>query len=47
MALAAAGIIRKHRDRFPAGVVHSFTGSKEELDSYLDMGLYIGINGCR
>jgi len=46
-ARAVAGIIRKHRDRFPAGVVHSFTGSKEELDSYLDMGLYIGINGCR
>ncbi|KAK6458896.1 uncharacterized protein RJT20DRAFT_124006 [Scheffersomyces xylosifermentans] len=28
------------------GVVHSFTGSEEELQKLLDLGFYIGINGC-
>ncbi|KAG0340160.1 TatD DNase, partial [Podila humilis] len=39
-------LITKHRSRFSNGVVHSFTGSIEEMQSYLDLGLYIGINGC-
>eukprot|EP01037_Dinobryon_pediforme_P013295 gene13295-13407_t len=28
------------------GVVHSFTGSIEEMLSLVDLGFYIGINGC-
>ncbi|KAJ6781535.1 hypothetical protein PWT90_05022 [Aphanocladium album] len=28
------------------GVVHSFTGSLEEMRELLELGLYVGINGC-
>ncbi|KAF9938455.1 TatD DNase [Modicella reniformis] len=39
-------LVSKHRSRFTHGVVHSFTGTLEEMRHYLDLGLYIGINGC-
>ncbi|EME28158.1 Putative deoxyribonuclease TATDN1 [Galdieria sulphuraria] len=39
-------IVQKHRDRFENGVVHSFTGNKDELKQLLDLNLYVGINGC-
>lgn len=41
-------ILRKYRDFFPGGVVHSFTGSIEEAKELLefDENVYIGFNGC-
>lgn len=39
-------MVRRNRDRFPGGVVHSFTDSTEELRALLDLDLYIGVNGC-
>lgn len=38
-------ILRRHRDRVPAAVVHCFTGSEEALDAYLALDLHIGITG--
>ncbi|XP_012252882.1 deoxyribonuclease TATDN1 [Athalia rosae] len=39
-------ILRKHKDKLTSGVVHSFDGNPEDANSILQMGLYIGINGC-
>ena len=37
--------IREWRERLSKGVVHCFTGSKEQLHAYLDLDLHIGITG--
>ena len=39
-------IITEHRSKFTTGVVHSFTGTMDEMRLYVDQDLYIGINGC-
>ncbi|KAI9098670.1 hypothetical protein DFS34DRAFT_658303 [Phlyctochytrium arcticum] len=39
-------ITKKNRSRFTTGVVHSFTGTLEELHMLLSLDLYIGVNGC-
>eukprot|EP01006_Ploeotia_vitrea_P018080 TRINITY_DN49342_c0_g1_i1.p2 TRINITY_DN49342_c0_g1~~TRINITY_DN49342_c0_g1_i1.p2 ORF type:complete len:262 (-),score=30.19 TRINITY_DN49342_c0_g1_i1:1529-2314(-) len=41
-----AKLVRANRHRFTEAVAHSFTGSIDELKELLDLGLYIGINGC-
>lgn len=38
-------ILREHRQRLAGGVAHCFTGSRDDLMSYLDMDLAIGITG--
>jgi TatD DNase family protein len=38
-------IVSKYRNQFNSAVVHCFTGSDEELQAYLDLGLHIGITG--
>ncbi|QOJ31600.1 MAG: TatD family hydrolase [Gammaproteobacteria bacterium] len=38
-------ILREHIDDLPGGVAHCFTGTREQMEAYLDLGLYIGITG--
>ena len=33
-------------EALPVGVVHSFTGTLDELKELVEMGLFIGVNGC-
>jgi TatD DNase family protein len=40
-----AETLKKHLQPGQTGVVHCFSGSADELKSYLEMGLYIGITG--
>ncbi len=37
--------LKKTEEHSGMGVIHCFTGSKQELREYLDLGLHIGING--
>lgn len=40
-------LLKKFLDRLPRrGCVHSFTGTKGEMQSLVDMGFDIGVNGC-
>ena len=39
-------VIEENKSRYPGGVVHSFTGTQNELDEILKLGLYVGVNGC-
>lgn len=41
-------ILRRNAGKFSSrgGVVHSFDGSPDDLQKILNMGFYIGINGC-
>ncbi|WCJ34174.1 3'-5' ssDNA/RNA exonuclease TatD [Euphorbia peplus] len=40
-------IMERNKDRFSAGVTHSFTGSAEDRDKLLLFNnMYIGVNGC-
>lgn len=38
-------ILKEYREHIPRGVVHCFTGTKDELYDYLDLDMYIGITG--
>lgn len=38
-------ILKEHDLREAGGVAHCFTGGPEEAESYLELGLYIGITG--
>ncbi len=38
-------IVRNYRDHLTGALIHCFTGSKDELYSYLDLDLHIGITG--
>nr|CAD7424415.1 unnamed protein product [Timema monikensis] len=38
-------ILDKYKDQLPLVVIHSFTGTAEEAQRYLDKGMYIGLTG--
>ncbi|MDX1374669.1 MAG: TatD family hydrolase [Burkholderiales bacterium] len=40
-----AELLRGYRDALPRSVAHCFTGGRDELRAYLDLGLYIGVTG--
>lgn len=38
-------VIKSYSTKIKAGVVHCFTGTRQELEDYLELGFYIGITG--
>lgn len=38
-------LLKQYQSRLPRTVIHCFTGSRQSLEQYIDMGLYIGITG--
>lgn len=38
-------LLKHYKNDIRKGVVHCFTGTKDQLDEYLDMGFYIGLTG--
>jgi len=38
-------LLRSYKDKLGKAVAHCFTGGREELHAYLELGLYIGITG--
>ncbi len=38
-------IVGEHVDALSRGVAHCFTGGRDQLEAYLDLGLYIGVTG--
>ncbi|MBL8612336.1 MAG: TatD family hydrolase [Myxococcales bacterium] len=38
-------VVRRHRPRLVAAVVHCFTGTAREAEAYLDLDLHLGITG--
>jgi TatD DNase family protein len=38
-------LLKKYHKELKGGVVHCFTGNIEQMNRYLDLGLYIGITG--
>lgn len=38
-------ILKPRRARLGDAVIHCFTGSADELDAYLDLGLHVGVTG--
>lgn len=39
-------VVKRNRHKFSNGVVHSFTGTMEEMQALVALDLFIGINGC-
>ncbi len=39
-------ILERNKVKLHGGVVHSFDGSLDEAKAFIDLGYYIGLNGC-